>query len=145
MQTQANRRAERGFTLVEVMVVIVILGMLATIVTTSVLGRSAKAEVESAKMQVGEFKKTLDMYVAQNRELPENWEKLYTPDSNGHKWLDMSEDPKDPWGMPYVLEPGERAKTYRILSFGPDKQEGTEDDITSDNFRDPNAGLTGAK
>lgn len=133
-----NRSKQRGFTLVEVMVVIVILGMLATIVTGSIMRSSDEARVSTTKMQVLEFQKTVDYYYTKNAKMPEDFSVLIEKDSTGYAYLDnVSETPTDPWGNEYRIVPGQsgRANDRIVLSCGPDGQEGTEDDITSANAR----------
>lgn len=136
MHIESNRqRRQRGFTLVEVMVVIVILGILATIVGTNVIGASDTARAGTAKMQVLELKKVVDMYYSMNARMPDDWNVLLEKDSTGKKYLDGSEPPVDPWGNEYLLRRGDRANDAIVVSLGPDRQEDTEDDITSENAR----------
>lgn len=135
MQTESNRQRQRGFTLVEVMVVIVILGILATIVGRNVIGASDTARIETAKMQVLELKKVVDSFYVTNARMPDDWNQLIEKDSTGKKYLDGSEPPVDPWGNEYLLQRGDRANEMVIVSLGPDRQEGSEDDITSENAR----------
>jgi general secretion pathway protein G len=132
---QTNLRQQRGFTLVEVMVVIVILGILATIVGRNVIGASDEARTETAKMAVLEFKKVVESFYVKEARMPEDWNQLIEKDSTGKSYLDANEPPVDPWGKEYVLQRGERANHMIIISAGPDKQEGTDDDITSENAR----------
>ena len=133
-----NRSSQRGFTLVEVMVVIVILGMLATIVTSSLLRSGDEARISTTKMQVLEFQKTVDLYYNTNAKMPEDFTVLIEKDTTGRAYLDnLSEPPSDPWNNEYRIVPGAsgRANDRIVMSCGPDGQEGTEDDITSANAR----------
>ena len=77
----ARRPSQRGFTLVEIMVVVVILGLLATLVVPNVLGASDEANLKKAKVDVAALKGTVDMYLLRSgsRELP-TWDILITPD-----------------------------------------------------------------
>ncbi len=121
-----------GFTLVEIMVVIVILGLLMTIVGTNVLGQTEKAAIDTAKMQVRNIHDAVKTYMAQNAmEIP-NWEQLITPDDRGHAYMDIQEPLIDPWDNEYVItvDPDYENKAL-VVSYGPDKIEGSEDDITN--------------
>jgi len=135
MQMEPNRRQQRGFTLVEVMVVIVILGILATIVGRNVIGASDTARTETAKMQVLELKKVVDSFYVTNARMPEDWNQLIEKDTTGKKYLDGNEPPVDPWGNEYQLQRGDRANEMVIVCAGPDRQLDTDDDITSENAR----------
>jgi general secretion pathway protein G len=129
-----RRRRQDGFTLVEIMVVIVIIGLLVMIVAPNVFGARDVAELEKARMDIGQIKKSIDIYLLTNRgvPVPGSFEVLTTPDEKGKVWLEG--DLRDPWGNDYVLRPGDRRGDFEILSWGPDGQEGTEDDISSKNL-----------
>lgn len=129
---RAAAAAQRGFTLVEIMVVIVILGLLATIVSTSVLGQSEKAAISTAEMNVGRIKEVVDNYMVQNQRRIPDWEDLLTPDEKGYRYIEREDPPVDPWGNRYVItvDPEFQNKPM-VVSYGPDGREGTEDDITS--------------
>ena len=125
-----------GFTLVEIMVVIVILGLLAGIVAPAVLGRQAEAEEQTARNDIGSLMDAVTIYVMKNRRLP-TLDELVTPDEKGETYLrNMTEAPKDPWGTPYEIRQGDRLSQFEIMSYGPDRQEGTEDDISSKTLKD---------
>lgn len=129
MQNRNDRTRQGGFTLVEIMVVIVILGLLATIVGTNVLGARDVAEVKKAQTDIKQIQDTVSLYMTVNstRRIP-TLEDLTTPDKNGKVWLmGIAEDP---WGSEYVIREGDRGD-FEVLSFGPDGDEGTDDDISS--------------
>lgn len=131
---QSVHRHQQGFTLVEIMVVIVIIGLLATIVGTNVLGARDVAEVKKASADIRQISDAITMYMTVNttRQVP-SMEDLQTEDRSGHKWLQGTE-PIDPWGNAYVIQPGDKAGRFLVISYGPDANEGTEDDITSENI-----------
>ena len=131
-----TRRA--GFTLAELMVVIVIIGLLATLVVPNVLQKLFVANVAKAKADITAIASAVDQYTIQNNgRLPESLEALVTPDSNGFTFLDRESVPLDPWGNPYVFEPPTAGShKYRVISYGRDGVPGGEaDDADLDNIR----------
>jgi len=137
MRTRSNGN-RRGFTLAEVMVVIVIIGLLATLVVPNVLQKLAKANVVKAKADIHTIALAVTGYAVENggRE-PESIDALITPDANGHTYLDRETLPTDPWGHPYVYEPPPAGSDrFRVISFGKDGQPGGDgDDADIDNVR----------
>ena len=123
----APRHAEGGFTLIEIMVVIVIIGLLATFVAPNVLGIGEDAKVTKAKVDVKQIADTAKIFKLNNNRLP-SIEELTTPDEKGKTMLEILS--KDPWDNDYVIREGERG-SFEVISWGPDKAEGTEDDISS--------------
>lgn len=123
---------EKGFTLIELMVVIIILGLLAAFVAPKFFGRVSEAKLKSAKTQIELFGTALDALRLDTgrypttdeglkalREKPsgmENWKGPYLP----------KEIPMDPWGKPYVYKsPGEQGD-YDLISYGLDGAPGGE-------------------
>ena len=97
------------------------------------IGGLRNAELAKARADVAALKGTIDAFIIRTRarELP-TWEVLITPDERGSRYLDgYSEPPKDPWGNEYEIRGGERPRDYEIMSWGPDGQPATEDDISS--------------
>ena len=127
------RAARHGLTLIEIMVVVVIMGMIAGLVTTVVTGRLQAAKVETAKAQIRQFMNALDLFYLDNSFYPsteQGLEALVTKPSTGQTPTKWPEDgylpsvPKDPWRRDYVyISPGTNAK-YEILCLGRDGQEG---------------------
>ena len=131
-------RRQAGFTLIELMVVIIILGLLAAIVMPRVVGQTDKARYEQAKVQMriledalkrykldsGRFPTTeqgLDALVRQptTGTLPRNWQQ--------GGYLDKPEVPIDPWGNQYIyISPGQHGPDYDLKSLGADGLEGGE-------------------
>ncbi len=119
---------DEGFSLLELLIVIVIIGILGTIVYTRFMDLPERAKVQAAKQQILVFKMAMDRYRLDNDEYPSGEQGL-EPIKN---YLESREVPLDPWGKEYILRvPGENERNFDIISRGPDKQEGTADDINS--------------
>src|SRR5262245_29482328 len=121
---------QHGFTLVEIMVVIVILGLLGTIVTQNVIKSLEKSRLQKAETDCKAIAEAIKMWQIQNSKgkLP-TIEELTTPDDKGHAYLDTYS--KDPWDNDYMIKEGQTRNQFEVISWGPDGQEGTEDDISS--------------
>ncbi len=140
--TKRNKR--RGFTLIEVLLVLAILGVIAAMVIPNLLGRQRQANIDATKLSIGGLENALKLYaVDHNGEFPttgEGIEALLTAPNNDEKWhgpyLDSTKSsPMDAWGKAFKYEyPGQHnAQGLKpdISSGGPDKAEGTADDITN--------------
>ena len=132
MNNRSDRRnrpslAQAGFTLVEIMVVIVILGLLATMVMTNVIGMSDDAKIQKAQTDVKSIYEAARLWRVKNSTIP-TMEQLTTEDEKGKVYLEMV--PLDPWDNEYMIRETENRK-FEVISMGPDGSEGTEDDISS--------------
>ncbi|MBG88539.1 MAG: type II secretion system protein GspG [Verrucomicrobiales bacterium] len=131
-------RAQRGFTLVELLLVLVILGVLAAIVVPKMTGRGEDARRTAAKTQISALETALDTFEIDNGFFPSGNEgllDLVTPPKQSDNWKGpyMKEVPNDPWGNPYVYEnPGKvNIAGFDLYSIGPDGRANTDDDITN--------------
>lgn len=136
-----QRRNRRGFTLVELMVVIAIIAGLATIVGVNLFGALSESEVTEAKAQIRNFKTALTSYRITYNRFPTTQEGLQALIDNPKQknFLDASAIPPDPWGNPYVYT-GE-GKSFKIVSYGADGVpggSGADGDISSDNLQEDN-------
>ena len=135
-----RRRGEAGFTLVEILVVITIIGLIMALVGPRVLNYLSESKAKAAKIQIESFASALDLYYLDLGRYPTTNEGLaaLTQGNNAPGWngpyLRGGVVPNDPWGHGYVYRsPGQRAP-YDIVSLGSDGQEGgsgTAADIAS--------------
>ena len=132
MRTKRRSAAESaGFTLVEIMVVVVILGILAVLIVPRVLGRSDEARQAAAKHDIATIMQSLKLYKLDNGRYPTNDQGLQAlvtkptsapAPSNWKPYLDKV--PKDPWGNTYqYLSPGVHGE-IDVFSLGADSQPG---------------------
>jgi general secretion pathway protein G len=138
MHNALTRRARlRGFTLIEIMVVITILGILAALIVPRVVGRTDDARITAAKQDIGAIMQALKLYRLDNGRYPTTEQGLRalierpSTDPQPTNWkqggyLERSSIPKDPWGKEYqFLNPGLRGE-IDVFSFGRDGQSGGE-------------------
>lgn len=137
---QANRKYRAGFTLIEIMIVVVILGILISIVAPRLRGRTQKAKIAAAKTTIeGNLALALDLYELDNGDYPpgeQGLEALSKAPSNASNWKGpylKKRVPLDPWKNAYVyLCPGtHNPEDYDLYSYGPDGVAGGGDDITN--------------
>ena len=121
-------RAKAGFTLIELMVVIVILGALAAVVVPNLWHALADSNTKLARIQMKEIGDAVDIYRLSRRQLPESLEALTEPDPKTHEAL-MRKIPIDPWQSDYEYRRFMTERAYQIRSFGRDRQSDTDDDL----------------
>ena len=138
--TGRSSTRQRGFTLIEIMVVVVIIGLMAAVITPMVMGNLDKAQASKAEQDIRALENLLDMYKLDNNTYP-------TTEQGLQALITKPADPnltnynpqgytkrigKDPWGEPYKYEfPGTHGQ-YDVYSLGADKQlggEGTNADV----------------
>ncbi|RUM43161.1 MAG: type II secretion system protein GspG [Desulfurobacterium sp.] len=128
-------RRRRGFTLIELMVVIVILGLLAALVAPKFLKRGEEAKVTTTEVQMKNIEQALKLYKLHNSFYPTTEQGLKAlvekpeedPVPKNWKGPYMEKIPKDAWGNDFIyISDG---KQFNLISPGPDGEEGTEDDM----------------
>ncbi len=137
--SSTRRSARRAFTLVELLLVLVILGILAAIVVPKFAGRTEQAKQRAAETQISAFSTALGIYETDNGAYPkgkDGLQDLRTQPRDAQNWHGpyLEKDiPLDPWGHPYIYVcPGKHNPSgYDLYSIGPDGREGNEDDITN--------------
>lgn len=133
---QKHQSSQSGFTLIEVMVVIVILGILAALIVPNVIGQSDKARVGTTKSVLSTTASALDLFKLDNSRYPttqEGLDALIHKPATAKTWPNggyiKGGLPKDGWGadLQYIA-PGSDGKPFDLYSFGSDGKEGGEDD-----------------
>jgi len=132
----SQRLTTRGFTLIELMIVVVIVGILATLLIPRIMDRPEEARRIKAKADIKSIESALKLYKLDNSNYPTTDQGLLAlitkPDTSPvpNKWreggyLEAKEVPKDPWGnIYYYSSPGSDGKDYLIISYGADGESG---------------------
>ncbi len=134
-----KRACAKGFSLVEMMVVLVLIGLLASVVTINVRSFMIKGKQNAAKAQISTFTNGINSYYLTHGQYPSAEEGLrvlvQTSDKQPERILDSKELPKDPWGNDYQYNmPGRDDEPYEIICFGADGRsggDGADKDIAS--------------
>jgi general secretion pathway protein G len=135
---------QSAFTLIELLLVLMILGILAAIVVPKFSGRTEQARETAARSQIATFGTALDAFEVDNGYYPkgkDGLQDLFVQPRDAKNWRGpylKNEVPLDPWGNAYLYEcPGKQNPSgYDLMSLGPDGREGGDDDIT--NWLQPN-------
>jgi general secretion pathway protein G len=123
-----KRRLQRGMTLIEIMVVVIIIGLIGTAVAVNVIGRLGEAKISTAKSDLVKIADALDQYKMMRNTYPSTEEGLDV--LIREKFLKPNKDGKikDPWGNDYIyLYPGQaHADAFDVKTYGADKAPGGE-------------------
>jgi general secretion pathway protein G len=130
-----RRDDTRGFTLIEILVVVLIIGLLTTVITTNLIGRAEKAKRQLAHTQIKSISDQLELYRLDNGRYPQELQALVsapadTPRNYPPGGYVKADALVDPWGNPFEYAvPGQHnTHSFDLYSLGPDAAEGGEGD-----------------
>ena len=136
MNVPAKNFRQTGFTLIEIMVVVVIIGLLVGLIGPKVLGRAGDARMTAAKSDISNLGRALDIYKLDNYSYPntdQGLQALVTEPSGEPEARNWNPDgylpkvPNDPWGTEYIyISPGVNGGKYDLYTLGADGREGGE-------------------
>ena len=124
------RRRDAGFTLIEILLVVVIIGILAAVAVPRLGGRVGQSQIAAARAGAGAIGTAIDLYETDNGKLPESLQNLVNkgsePNWNG-PYIRKVEGLKDPWGTEFQYT--KQGNVYTVASAGPDLSFGSADDV----------------
>jgi len=135
-----EKSSTAGFTLIELMLVIIIIGIIVSIAVPRIAGRTERARNVAAKADISSLSAALDAFEIDVGQFPTTEEGLQAlvvkpanmPPETVWNGPYMRQIPSDPWNRPFVYRyPGNLGVDYDLISLGPDGQEGTGDDLTN--------------
>ncbi|MGD9782907.1 MAG: type II secretion system major pseudopilin GspG [Kiritimatiellia bacterium] len=124
------RRGDAGFTLIEILLVVVIIGILAAVAVPRLGGRVGQSQIAAARASIGAISTAIDLYETDNGKFPDSLQNLVTkgsePNWNG-PYVRKAESLKDPWGNEFQYS--RQGDVYTVASAGPDGSFGSGDDV----------------
>jgi general secretion pathway protein G len=149
IQTSRNWHCDAGFTLVEILVVLVIITVLASVVTVSIVRKPGEARVAAAKLQIKELQTAIQVYRTEQGRPPTQTQGLdalinkpttepVPANYPSEGYIETRVMPKDPWQHDYIyLTPGRRGEAFEVISYGSDGEPGGADDAADLSSSEP--------
>ena len=132
-RTAERSSASAGFTIIEILLVITIIGILAGVAAVATKGRGKQSRIAAARVDIDAISTALDAYEIDNGKYPSSLQGLLTssgePNWHGPYLKRTDQVPHDPWTNPYQYSVNDSG--YSIVSYGPDGSSGGGDDITN--------------
>lgn len=128
MSQQKKKRRNLGFTLVEMLLVMTIIGLLATVVVINFSGMSGEARINATRSSITSIKTAVQTYEIRTGKMPKSIDDL-TVELNGQPPILDKAQLNDSWGVPFQFKFS--GNTFEIRSAGPDGTFGNEDDVTN--------------
>ena len=137
---RTHRDSQSGFTLIEILVVIIIITILASIVSVNVLRKPGEARASAAKLQIKQLQTAVQLYRTEQGRVPTQEQGLEAlvskpvtdpmqPQYPAEGYLESRKLPKDPWNNDFIyLVPGRGGEAFEIISYGSDGEPGGEGD-----------------
>lgn len=130
MKRTLGRQSQRALTLIEVMIVVAIMGLLATLLVVNVVGAFDDAKVDAADIKLASIQSAIQRHQIKNG-YPNDLKDLLNP-KRGSKAIKNEKDLLDPWGNEIIYKKG-KGNQYTLISKGPDGTMGTDDDQKLEN------------
>ena len=124
---RASRDTQKGMTLLEIMIVVAILGLLATVVVTNLMGTFDNAKIGTTQSKIASVEQAVQLYYTQVSEYPDSLKDLMNPPGGFRPYVKSM--PKDSWNNELIFKRSSGDKLFVIYSKGPDGQKGTKDDV----------------
>ena len=142
MKSEENKSAlamRAGFTLMEILVAVAIIGILGTVAVQSIVSNLERAKQTAAKESVDNISNAITSYYLQNKKYPNDLRDLIKDNGEDEPILKGGEGAlEDPWGTDYKLEK-KGSRRFVVISAGPDTEFGSDDDIRSDTTKKKSA------
>jgi general secretion pathway protein G len=118
-----KRKNDKGFTLIELMVVITIIGLLAGITAVNVMSYLRRARVETTKEKMRTLKQAIQSFYIKHNKIPNTLADLCGPEGDDAREIEAEEPPKDAWNNEFIYQPKDK-RNYDLMSYGADGMEG---------------------